>query len=543
VIEESEVRVRTPRVSENPVPVENAPPSSVIAVESPIWWVFSRRGRIGVAPEVGDYASVRVVLRNRMRAWVMRLHFWGVLLVCLVPAFRVSAQNIPGAIGASGFGSNVNNLNTLGNSAQSSPLSLGATVGQRGSLAGWQSYRNYRSGSSLRSVGGGERFAHLGPVDFSFNAYTSINFDTNINSSPDDPIADMYLIAGVNLGINWIATRRNQLQLSLGMNFTQYLENTEYNDNGILLAPYTGIDYRIYFSDFVLTLYDYPSITNNGGQQSPAITNSVNFRQLGNSGGFSLLWHPNQLLFLTGFERSDVVSLSNEEFNSQNSISYSWYGTVSYDITPTTSTGIRLQASNTQYTQEILNNAFTTQSGLFFASTLTEYTSLYLEGGIQTGSFSDTGRQTDALVFQENNGANTNVEGTLGGSNYMQPYFLLGISNRLTRYLTQTIGLSRLASGSSVSDYQETNRASYQLQYRLNRFTNVGVMGNYEYGTISRTTGPVPFTNLTGRLDFTFAVRENTNVGVSWTYYQNSVPELNADYTRQLFTLSLSHQF
>ncbi len=479
-----------------------------------------------------------------MRRREIYLIFWGALLLCLGLGPRASAQGTPGAAGPSAFGGSANNFSAMGNSAQMSPLSLGGTVGQRGSLAGWQSYRGYRSGSSIRGGGvGGGRFAHLGPVDFSFSSYTTVNYDTNINSSPDDPITDMYITAGFNLGINWVATRRNQLQLSLGMNFTQYLENTEYNDNGILLAPYTGLDYRIYFSDFVLTLYDYPSITNNGGQQSPAITNSVNFRQLSNSAGFSLLWHPNQLLFLTGFERSDVMSLSNQEFNSQNSVGYSWYGTASYDITPTTSTGIRLQASNTQYTQEILNNAFTTQSGIFLATTLTEFTSLYLEVGIQTGAYSDTGRQTDQLEFQQTNGANTNVEGTLGGSDYAQPYFLFAISNRLTRYLTHTIGLSRLASGSSVSDYEETNSASYQLQYRLNRLTNVGVMVNYEFGTISGTTDPAPFTNLTGGLDFTFAVRENTSVGVGWNYYQNSASELNADYSRQIFTLSISHQF
>lgn len=424
-------------------------------------------------------------------------------------------------------------------------MSVGSfAVGQRGSLAGWQSYRNYRTGALTPGGGiGGGRFAHLGPVDFSFNAYTSISYDTNINNSPNNPIADMNLSAGFNLGINWLATRRNQLQLSLGLNFTQYLENTEYNDNGIFLAPYTGIDYRIYFLDFVLTVYDYPSITNGGGRQSPAITNAVNFRQLSNSGGISLLWHPNQLLFLTGFERADVISLSNQEFNSQNSLTYSWYGTVSYDITPTTSAGIRLQASNTQYTEEILNNAFTTQAGVFYSSTLTPFTAIYLEAGIQTGTYSNTGRQTNELVFQETNGVNTNVEGTLGGTDYVQPYFILGVSNRLTRYLTQTISLSRLASGSTVSDYQETNSASYQLQYRLNRLTNVGVMVNYEFGTISRTTDPVPYSNFNGQLDFTFAVRENTSLGVGWNYLQNSLAQFNSDYTRQVWTFTVSHQF
>jgi len=467
----------------------------------------------------------------------------GVLVLSLCGLASLSAQPVGGASGASLAGGNPSAFSSQGLASSSQPVGLGSAVsGQRGSLAGWQAFRNYREGSIDRGSGSAA-LAHLGPVDLSVGAYTTVNYDTNINSSPDAPLADIYVTAGVNLGLHWKATRRNELQLSLGFNYIQYLEYTQYNDSGLLLAPYTGLDYRLYFLDFVLTLYDYPSITNNGNSDSPALTNTVNFRQLSNSGGLSLLWHPNQLLILTGFERTDALSLGGEQFNSQNYTSYSWYGSVSYDLTPTTASGIRLQATTTQYAEQILNNAVTTQAGLFYQSRLTDYTTIYLEAGVQTGTFSDTGRQTDQLVLQQEDGFNTNVEGTLGGSNYTQPYFIFSLTNRLTRFLTQTVTLSRLASGSGVSNDQETNSAGYQLQYRLNRFTTVGVMASYQYGTISSSSDGVPFTQINAGLNFSFKVMKDTDLGLGWSYFQNNESTFGASYDRQLFTISLGHTF
>ena len=457
-------------------------------------------------------------------------------------------QYLSDAASSSSFGNNANTLTTMAptSSTQGMPFGFGARVGgNKSSLAGWQAYRNYRTGpTSGRGTGGSSsEIARFGQVKMSFGSSVGLSYDTNVNNSPTDPLADSYITLSLNVGFYWKATRRNDLQLNFGLNYVQYFRYSQYNDNGILIDPYTGLDYRIYFQDFVLTLYDYPSITNNGGPESPAITNSVNFRQLSNRGGLSLMWHPNQLLFLTGVERSDTLSLTNDDFSSQNSTGYSWYGIVSYDITPTTNSGIRLQATTTTYTQQIMNDSVTAQAGIFYQSRLTDYTSFYFEAGIQAATFSNTGTQTDQLTLQETNGVNTNVEGTLGGTNYVQPYFQLVIMNRLTRYLTQRLAISREASGSTVSNYQEINAATYGLQYRINRTITASLYLNYEYGSISRTAGALPYSDFTGGLNFSFRIMKNTTAGVGFTYFQNEQSELDANYTRQVFTVSLSHQF
>lgn len=485
--------------------------------------------------------SVSAVARYWLRTFALSLALGGLVPVLPFGLPTLSAQTSNNGIG---FGNTVNTL-TPPTPVANSPFAPGIQEA-RLSLAGWQAYRTYRQGLQTNAnakEGASQEVARFGPVRMALEASAGTSYDTNINSSPTNPLPDVLLYVQIQMQLRWQATRRNELQLTLGLNYTQYLENPEYNDSGLLLAPYTGLDYRIYFLDFVLTLYDYPSITNNGGPRDPAITNSVNFRQFTNRGGLSLLWHANHLALLTGFERSDTLSLTNDEFNSQNSTAYSWYGMASWEFTPTTTAGLRLQAVATNYTQEILNNSVTTETGLFYQSQLTDYTSFYIEAGIQTGNFFNTGKETNTLVFEETNGFNTNVEGTLGGKNYVQPYFRLMLTNKLNKYLNQTLSLSRMASGSTVSNYQESNNIGYQLQYRLNRFTSVGGRAAYQFGTISRNLDPVPFSTLMGQLDFSFHIMKNTDFGISYTYYKNDLAELDANYTRQVFTLSISHRF
>ena len=425
-----------------------------------------------------------------------RFIFTALAAGCFFLSARVEAQYGGGSLGNAGMGGvgsnaggGMSNQSGIGFGQSMATGTSGIIGGNRGSLAGWQSYHNYRMVSDgLSASSAGADFARLGPTRMTMSASLGFGVNSNINNSPTNPLSDGIVQASYLVAISWQATRRNLLQLSLGFNLQHYLTYSQYSNNGLLIDPNTGLDYRIYFNDFVLTLYDYPSITNNGGSNDPGIVNSVNFSQLNNSIGFSLLWNPNQLVVLGGFQRQDTLSLTSNAFESQNSTGYSAFGTVSYNVTPTTSTGLRLQASTIAYAQQVLNNSVTTQAGLFLQTRPSAYTTVYFEAGLQSGTYSDTGRQTSTVVYQQTNGVNTNVEGTLGGGNYVQPYFNLQITNRLNRYMTHSLMFARSASGSSVSNYQEMYTVSYQLQYRLNRVTTLSMNANYQLGKISSGT-------------------------------------------------------
>jgi len=508
---------------------------------------------------------------------------------------RAEAQFGGEAFGNPGVGGLANQLGA-GYGQNTAGGTSGIIGGNRGSLAGWQSYHNYRMGADGQNTGGwgGSEFARLGQARVSMTAALGFGVNNNINSSPTNPLSDGIVQASYVLGFSWQATRRNQLNLNLGFSLQHYLKYSQYNNNTLLIDPQTGLDYRIYFNDFVLTLYDYPSISNSGGSNDPAITNSVNFSQMNNSIGLSLIWNPNQLVIMGGLQRQDTLSLTSNAFDSQNSTGYSAFGTVSYNITPTTSTGLRLQTSTTTYSQQILNDSVTSQAGLFLQTRPTNYTSVYFEGGLQSGTYSQTGRQTSTIVYQQTNGVNTNVAGTLGGGNYAQPYFNLQISNRFNRYLTQSIRFGRTASGSSVANYQEMYNVSYQLQYRLNRVTTLSMNANYQLGKISSGTSStsslsssatpaaitpasatiaggspaigtpagnltssspapgspsssgtssLPYSNFQAGIALSIEAVKNTSFGISYNYFYNKMPSTSATYSQQILAFTISHRF
>lgn len=471
----------------------------------------------------------------------------GAVFLCPQGIHRAGAQYLLDAPSTSTFGNNANQLGTTtaATSDRARPLAFGAGVaGNKSSLAGWQAYRNYLTG--LASQGSGiatSEIGRFGPVKMSLGAAFGVTYDSNINSSPTQPLSDLYATVNLNLALYWKATRRNDLQLSFQVSYSEYLRYSRYNTNGLVIDPYTGLDYRLYFEDFILTLYEYPAINNIGGEQSPALTNAVNFQQLNNRAGISLIWHPNKVMCMTGVERQDTLSLTNDDYSSQNLTGYSWYGIASYDITPTTNAGIRLQTTSTTYSQQVMNDSLTARAGVFYQSRLTNFTSIYFEAGLQSAMFSDTGTQSDQLVYQQSDGANTNVESTLGGSNYTQPYFQFTILNRMTRYLSHKLSISREAQGSTVSNYQEVNAIGYSMQYRVNRVVTANAIFNYEFGAISRTEGNLAYSDFTGQLSFSFKVMKYTDFSVNYTYYGNELEALNASYTRQIFTLSVSQQF
>ncbi len=432
--------------------------------------------------------------------------------------------------------------------SQSRPHSGPGIGGNRVSLAGWRSYGRYlksRGGSEGQSDSAGSETARVGPVKFTLEAGMSFAVDNNINNSPDNPLLDEVVSASIDLGIDWQITQRNNLKITLGFDYSQYLRYTQYNSSGLNIAPNTSFDYRIYFGDMVLSFYDQPSITNGngGGENSPAVTNSVNFRQFTNSGGLSLLWNPNQLIFVVGLERMDTVSLTSNEFTSQNSYGYSAYGAVSFDVTPTTRVGLRSQISTMTYSEQVLNDGIMTRMGVVLESRLSVYTTYSLEVGLQTGTFTQTGKQGDQLVFQSNSGFNTDIEDTLGGGDYSQPYFIFTMSNRLNRHLSHSFGLSREATGSSVSNYQEVTTASYQLQYRLNRIARITFETAYEYGGISNSSSRIPYTTWEAAADISLQIAKDSSIAISYGYYLNNLSGLAANYDRQIITFSLSHSF
>ena len=144
---------------------------------------------------------------------------------------KADAQYLNDAASSSTFGNNANTLSTTfaSTSTPGQPFRVGSwVVSNRFSLAGWQAYRNYRigllTGETGRPAIGSSEVAHFGQVRMTLGAGVLVTYDNNLNNSGTAPLADLSTSLSINLGFNWQATKRNDLQLSLGMLYTKYLK-------------------------------------------------------------------------------------------------------------------------------------------------------------------------------------------------------------------------------------------------------------------------------------------------------------------------------
>lgn len=411
--------------------------------------------------------------------------------------------------------------------------------GGRSSLAGWRAYS-----ASLQKETDEAQTLRVGPLAFRFGVGSSITYDTNINSSPDEPLADIILQPFFQIGFGWPITRRNRLDLDLNISYQYYLLNPDFGASGFTISPRSLLEFNLYSGDFVFTVYDFPTITTNPFERDPALTNTAFIRQFSNRAGVRLLWDWNKLISSIVLERRDTLAIGGN-FDSLNATTNSLLLQAAYLFTPTATVGSRVSVSTQEFSTNALNDGVLSQAGVFIDMRLTRYTSLYFEVGAQAGIFDDKAPVSSSPLFSTDaEGFNTNVESTLGGGDYLQPYFVLGITNRLNRYYTHDLFVSREVVDSSVSNFREQYLVAYSFNYRMSRLIALEGTASAATGSISSSSEALTFFQAGASLGVSFQVTKNSSLGLSYsTFFSNLTRNDQAFFTRQLISLTAQWNF
>lgn len=324
----------------------------------------------------------------------------------------------------------------------------------------------------------------LGPIHFRLVPLFEVEFNSNVNFSPDNPISDLILRPGLTMDFDWVITEKNRLTLNIGLQYEKYLRSVDRDDSGFLMKPDTVLSYSVYTGDFIITLYDRPTIDQEPGGD-PSLVNTAPYTRLANALGLSVVWDLNKLILSLVGERQDVMSL-NGNFSGLNAVSYVGQFSAVYLVTPTLSAGPFAVISQTTYQEAVLNNTNTTQLGMIANLTLTRYTTLSVSGGLQVMEFADTG--TPGLEFQTTStGTIDNVTGTAGGGNFIGPFFSVGITNQLNRLFSHSLTVSLQPQASSVSNYSQVFSVNYGLTWRMNRLVDANLSLDVAHGQVSGT--------------------------------------------------------
>jgi len=381
----------------------------------------------------------------------------------------------------------------------------------------------------------GEGNFMLGPVSAQIYAGFGVEYNSNVTLS-SEPIADIALIPEIGLQFLWPLTEYNQISAQVGFQYTEYLIHPDLSSGGPTLEPGTEIEFRAKSGDFTFTLYEAPSVERNAGND-PGLSDVARFGQFQNAAGFTVQWNLNRLLFTLGYERLDFFSITGT-FNSLNGNSNSVLAGAFYELTPTTSVGLRANASNTSYSGNALNDNSSILVAGVLQTRLSRSTNAFFEGGIQSFVFSDNGTQIDEL---DSTTQQTNISGTLGGGNFLGPYLRLGVTNVLNAYLSHVLIAGYDTSASSVANYSNSANVSYALNWRTNRWLTMSLAAGYSIGRISGEGGGT-YSSITPSIGASFKIFKNWSLSVEYSIAaQDST--YGQSYFQQIATFATQYQF
>ncbi len=338
-------------------------------------------------------------------------------------------------------------------------------------------------GPSSPGIRSGEGNFMLGPVSAQITAGFGMEYNSNVTLS-SDPVADIALVPSIGLNFIWPITQFNVLSATIGFDYSAYLINPDLSSGGPTIEPGSQLEFRARAGDFTFTIYEAPSVSRST-TENPGLADTVRFGQFQNVAGISVQWNLNRLLFTLGYERGDFFSIT-DTFDQLNGNSNSVVGGALYELTPTVTVGVRGSISSTTYTGDSLNNNVNTLFAGLFEARLSTSTSVLLEAGLQTFTFSDTGSEIDELDTQSRQ---TNIDGTLGGGDVTSPYLQIGVANVINRYFTHALNAGYLTAAGSVSDFTSGYYVNYALAWRTNRWLTTAVGVSYSHGTVSGEGG------------------------------------------------------
>jgi hypothetical protein len=220
-----------------------------------------------------------------------------------------------------------------------------------------------------------------GPIRFRVSATVGAEYNDNINYAEVNTQDDVIIRPNVDIDAIWPITQLNTLRLDLGLGYAFYLDHSEDNTNGILIAPKSQIALDIFVGDFRINLHDRMSLQQDPIQQ-PALSNVADYGRFENTAGVGVLWDLNKALVTLGYDHYTYVSTT-DAFDYLNRNAEEVSGAIEVLASSTTGVGVEGNAVFTYYDQHILNDSDTYSVGAFIESQLTNNLKVRVAGGYQ----------------------------------------------------------------------------------------------------------------------------------------------------------------
>lgn len=363
----------------------------------------------------------------------------------------------------------------------------------------------------------------LGPVLFTFNAGTGVEFNDNINLSETNPEPDIVLRPGVGMTAFWQVTELNSLNLNLGVQYAKYIQQPENDSESILINPGSDLTFDLYVQDFKFTFYDDFSI-----EQDPTelieVSNVAVFTRFQNTGGMIVLWDLNDVELEAGYSYTIFRALDDPVFNFTDRDSQSVTTSATFFVDPSLAVGVSGSGTFSTYQESFLNDSVVWQPGVFVDWQASQYITVSIATGMQIGDFSDTGAVDD--------------DSSLGA-----PFATLTVNHRLNQYVNLALAAGHEANQSLESNYYELTYVRLAADWAILKDISLGTDIFYEHAPTSGGILSEDIHRYGGGITLNYAITEKLTTGLEFRHIERESSAALRDYSQNAILFNLDYDF
>lgn len=394
----------------------------------------------------------------------------------------------------------------------------------------------------------------LGAIKFRFSATLGFEYNDNVNLAEDgsilaltptgpillvtEPQSDWIVRPQVNLNALWPITQLNTLKFDIGLGYAFYMDHSEYNTTGLLIAPGSQLAFDIFVGDFRINFHDRFSL-----EQDPvaevALSNVADYGRFQNLIGVSVLWDLNQAVVTLGYDHYTFIA-TNDDFEYLDRNADILSGSIGFTPSSTMTVGLEGSFVTTYYDMNVLNDSNTYSIGAFAETQVTSYLKLRVAGGFQSIDFDNTGLVNDPHDLED-------------------WYGNALLSHRINAQLTHNIAIGHETQLGVNSNYVQLNYIRHTANWNIFYKTLLSTELFYEDADDSGGTGPLfvpvpgipninPFVaehihRYGGAITLGYQLTPHVTLGLRYQYTQKDSDQPLRDYRQNRIAFDGTYSF
>ncbi len=368
----------------------------------------------------------------------------------------------------------------------------------------------------------------VGPVRFRLSATVGVEYNDNVNYAEVGKQSDWIFTPNVNVDAIWPITQLNTLRLDLGLGYGIYLDHSNYDTRGILIAPNSQLAFDVFVGDFRINFHDRMSLQQDPIQEG-ALSNVANYGRFENTAGVSVLWDLNKVLLTVGYDHYTYVSTTSA-FDYLNRNAEELSGSAAYVITPTIRVGLEGNGVFTYYNDNVLNDSTTFSAGGFGETEITNNIKVRVAGGYQEIDFDHNYINFFGAQFMDH-------------SDLHDFYANILATHRLNAQISQTVSAGHENQLGVDSNYITLNYVRHTVNWNVFRGTLLSTEFFYEDAEESGGVVDEHFHRIGGAATLGYQLTPHVTLGLRYQYTTKDSNVALRDYDQNRISFDGTYSF